>query len=86
MAKKTQGKASEAALKWRLQNAEDIGYIRGLADAHVESRTFETGAEYRAWLRGWRRGQAELRNQEKQIEKKQMAVERSMPKRYRRVG
>lgn len=46
----------------RLNNAYDIGFNRGVADHHYESRTFQTGAEYTAWLAGWRGGQVELHN------------------------
>lgn len=45
----------------RFGDAFDIGFNRGLADQHYESRTFRTGSEYVAWLAGWRAGQAELR-------------------------
>ena len=73
-------------LKLLLRNAEEIGYTRGLADQHHEKRTFETGAEYTAWLRGWRRGQAEYKGQAEQVERMQMATERTMRSMLRRVG
>lgn len=43
-----------------LRFAEEIGYAKGAANLHHENRTFETGAEYLAWLAGHRRGYAEL--------------------------
>lgn len=45
----------------RFGDAFDIGFTRGLADQHYESRTFVTSSEYAAWLAGWRAGQTELR-------------------------
>jgi ribosome modulation factor len=46
---------------WRIERAEALGFSRGYADVHHEERTFETGAEYIAWLRGWRKGQTALK-------------------------
>ena len=52
----------------RILDAYDIGYNRGLADEHFESRTFATGPEYSAWLVGWRKGQSDLKKLTRQAE------------------
>lgn len=48
----------EVIQRHRLEDARDIGWNRGFKDIHYESRNFQTGAEYLAWLAGWRAGQA----------------------------
>jgi len=65
-------------LKWRLQQAESLGYVRGVANKHYEPRTFSTGAEYIAWLRGWRKGQQVLKLKRADDASQQAAVERVM--------
>lgn len=55
-------------LSARLELARMIGWGRGYSDKHCEERNFATGAEYLAWLAGWRAGQAERkRDQEKAL-------------------
>ena len=45
-----------------IERAEVIGYRDGRGDIHYLPRlNFSTGDEWLAWLKGWRRGQAELR-------------------------
>lgn len=70
--------AKRGDLRWRLRDAECIGYCRGFADKHYEDRTFETAAEYAAWLRGWRKGQADLRVARAQEAAEQARIERIM--------
>jgi len=65
-------------LEWRLQQAESLGYVRGIADKHYEPRTFSTGAEYIAWLRGWRKGQQAIKAQREREAKQLADVERVM--------
>jgi hypothetical protein len=40
--------------------AEREGFCSGKADRHYTQRDYATGAEYIAWLKGWRRGQVEF--------------------------
>jgi ribosome modulation factor len=63
---------------WRLERAEDLGYSRGYNDVHHEVHTFETGAEYIAWLRGWRKGQAALKAEHAKESAEQTRTERIM--------
>ena len=65
-------------LTWRLRNAESRGEARGRADKHYENFTFSTGAEYIAWLRGWRRGQAALKAEQRAAAAEQARLERIM--------
>jgi len=63
----------DGELKHRLDFARNCGWGRGYHDKHDESRTFETGAEYLAWMAGWREGYAQLKAERRA---KTMAKER----------
>ena len=54
-------KPSPQSCRNRLLFAENCGWGRGFSAKHWESRDFETGAEWLAWLKGYRQGQEELR-------------------------
>jgi hypothetical protein len=70
--------AKAGQLTWRLRNAEALGEARGRADKHYETGDFGTGAEYIAWLRGWRRGQAALKAEQRAAAAEQARLERIM--------
>lgn len=60
-------------LRLQLAFAHDVGYARGLADKHHEDRNFATGAEWLAWLAGWREGQRDLAEKQR-IETRELAM------------
>lgn len=59
----------DGAMAQRLRHAHWFGFGRGYANKHYEERTFQTGAEYLAWLAGHREGVAarKLDQQKKEV-------------------
>lgn len=66
------------ALRFRLRDARSIGYVRGFENVHFETRTFETGVEYLAWLDGWRAGQRDRKRRIEREARKPAAIEREL--------